>query len=193
MPGLILTLVLMPGLAAGDIYYWVDDQGTQHYTTMPENIPEPYRNKAQHLSLPTSPPTPPERTVDTRPKTRVTIPFKSGLPVLVNAKINGLGPLNLILDTGADHTLIRSAALTRLGISIENPSGVVLSGVTGQTYGDAMWVEAIEVGESKVGPLLIIVYEVELKGADGLLGRDFLAHFNVTIDSKEGIVTLAPN
>ncbi len=193
MPVLLLTLVLMPGLAAGDIYYWVDDQGTQYYTTMPENIPEPYRDKAQHLSLPTSPPIPPERTVNSRPNPRVKIPFKSGLPVLVSAKINGLGPLNLILDTGADRTLIRSAALTRLGIPMENPSVVVLSGVTGQTYGKAIWVESIEVEESKVGPLFIIVHEAELKGADGLLGRDFLAHFNVTIDSKEGFVTLAPN
>jgi len=193
MPVLFLTLVMMPGLAAGDIYFWVDDQGTQYYTTMPENIPEPYRDKAQRLLLPTAPPTPPERTVSLRPNARVTIPFKSGLPVLVSAKINGLGPLNLILDTGADHTLIRLAALTRLGIPMENPSGVVLSGVTGQTYGDAMWVESVEVGESKVGPLLVIVHEAELKGADGLLGRDFLAHFNVTIDSKEGMVTLEPN
>jgi hypothetical protein len=44
-----------------------------------------------------------------------------------------------------------------------------------------------------VGPLLIIAYDGDLKAADGLLGRDFLAHFNVTIDSKAGVVTLAPN
>ena len=193
MPVLLLILVMIPGLAAGDIYYWVDDQGTQYYTTRLENIPEPYRDKAQHLSLPTSPLTPPERTEISTPNKLVKIPFKSGLPVLVNAKINGLGPINLILDTGADHTLIRLAALTKLGISMENASGVVLSGVTGQTYGEAVWVESIEVGESKVGPFLLVVHDAELKGADGLLGRDFLAHFNVTIDSKEGIVTLEPN
>jgi hypothetical protein len=51
----------------------------------------------------------------------------------------------------------------------------------------------VEVEEAKVGPLLIIVHEANLKGADGLLGRDFLANFNVTIDSKECVVTLAPN
>ena len=51
----------------------------------------------------------------------------------------------------------------------------------------------MEVGETKVGPLLIIAYDADLNGADGLLGRDFLSHFNVTIDSKEQVVTLAPN
>ncbi len=53
--------------------------------------------------------------------------------------------------------------------------------------------EFLEVGEARVGPLLIIVHDTDLKEADGLLGRDFLAHFHVTIDSKERIVTLTPN
>ncbi len=42
-------------------------------------------------------------------------------------------------------------------------------------------------------PLLIIVYAGDLKNADGLLSRHFLAHFNVTIDPKARVVTLAPN
>jgi hypothetical protein len=40
---------------------------------------------------------------------------------------------------------------------------------------------------------LIAVYEADLKGADGLLGRDFLSHLKVTIDPKEKVVTLTPN
>jgi len=191
--GFILIALLIPGLALGEIYYWVDDQGTQYYTTRIENIPEPYRDRAQPLSLPTSPPVPPERTAIPPQKKLVKIPFNPGSPVMVSAKINGTGPLNLILDTGADRTLIRLSALMKLGISLENASGVVLSGVTGKTYGDAGWVNSLEVGESKMGPLFIIVHEADLKGADGLLGRDFLANFNVTIDAKEQVVTLSPN
>jgi hypothetical protein len=190
---LILIGVMIPSLTWGEIYYWVDDQGTQHYTTGLENIPEPYRVKAQQLSLPTSPPVPPERTAITPQKKLVKIPFNPGSPVLVSAKINGVGPISLILDTGADRTLVRLSALGRLGVPLENTTGVLLSGVTGKTYGDAVWVDSVEVGESKVGPLFIIVHDADLKGADGLLGRDFLSHFNVTIDSKERVVTLSPN
>jgi hypothetical protein len=65
--------------------------------------------------------------------------------------------------------------------------------VTGERDVDAVWVNTVEVGETKVGPLLIIAHDADLKGADGLLGRDFLAHFNVTIDSKERVVTLVSN
>jgi len=189
----ILISILIPGGALAEIYYWIDDQGIQYYTTSPESIPEPYRSRAQPLSLPTSPPVPPELTPTPPPKGIIKIPFHPDEPVLVRAKINGAGPLTLILDTGADRTLIRLSALRKLGIANENTTRVVLRGVTGESNVDAVWVQAVEVDEAKVGPLLIIVHEADLKGADGLLGRDFLAHFHVTIDPKEQVVTLISN
>ncbi len=189
----LLIFVLLPGLALADIYYWVDDQGTQHYTTRLESIPEPYRSKAVPLPLPTSPPVPPE--ITPRPSLRglTKIPFTPGSPLLLSVKINGSGPITLILDTGADRTMVAPSALSRLGISFENSLRGVVRGVTGVSYAEAVWVNSVEVEEAKVGPLLIIAHDAELKVADGLLGRDFLANFNVTIDSKERIVTLAPN
>ena len=186
----ILISMLVPGVAWAEIYYWVDDQGIQYYTTSPESIPEPYRSRAQALSLPTSPPAPPELTPSPSPKGSIKIPFHPGSPVLVSVKINGAGPIPLILDTGADRTLVRLSTLRELGIANENRTRVILRGVTGESDVDAVWVNAVEVGDLKVGPLLIIAHDADLKGADGLLGRDFLAHFNVTIDSKEGVVTL---
>jgi len=189
----IFICVLFPGLALADIYYWIDDQGTQHYTTRPESIPEPYRAKARLLPLPVSPPAPPELERSPSPEGLTKIPFTPGLPVLVSVKINGAGPITLILDTGADRTMVTPEALQRLGISTGNGQRGLLKGVTGASYVDAVWVNSVEVGEAKVGPLLIIAHDGDLKNADGLLGRDFLAHFNVTIDSKERIVTLAPS
>jgi hypothetical protein len=190
---LILICILFPGLALADIYYWVDDQGTQNYTTRLESIPDPYRSKAKLLPLPTSPPAPPELERSPSPNGLTKIPFTPGLPVLVSAKINGAGPITLILDTGSDRTMVAPAALQKLGISIENGPRGILKGVTGTSQVDAVWVNSVEVSEAKVGPLLIIAYDGDLKNADGLLGRDFLAYFNVTIDSKERVVTLAPN
>jgi hypothetical protein len=189
----VLIFMLLPAQALGDIYYWMDDQGTQHYTTRLESIPEPYRSKAIPLPLPTSPPVPPEITPRPSPKGPTKIPFTPGSPVLVSAKINGGGPITLILDTGADRTMVAPSALSRLGISLENALRGVVRGVTGASYVEAVWVRSVEIEEAKVGPLLIIAHDADLKGADGLLGRDFLSNFNVTIDPKERIVTLAPN
>jgi len=188
----LISLFLPPPTFA-DIYYWIDDQGTQYYTTRLESIPEPFRSKAIPLSLPTSPPVPPEITPRPLQKGLTRIPFTLGSPVLVSAKINGGGPITLILDTGADRTMVAPSALSRLGISFENALRGVVRGVTGASYAEAVWVNSVEVGEARVGPLLIIVHEADLQGVDGLLGRDFLANFNVTIDSKEKVVTLFPN
>ena len=190
---LILTFILAPALALAEIYYWVDDQGVQNYTTRLESIPERFRSNAERLSLPTSPPAPPEMQSSTSQKVLTRVPFTPGSPVLVSVRINGAGPITLILDTGSDRTVVTPSALGKLGISTENASRAMVKGVTGMGYGNAVWVQMVEVGETGVGPLLVIVPDTDLKEADGLLGRDFLGNFNVTIDSKEGIVTLAPN
>ena len=116
-----------------------------------------------------------------------------GSPVLVSARINGAGPVTLILDTGSGYTLIAPSVLGKLGVSTEAVGRGLLKGVTGMSYANAVWVSSVEVGEAKVGPLLVIAHDAGLTEADGLLGRDFLANFNVTIDSKERVVTLAPN
>jgi predicted aspartyl protease len=113
--------------------------------------------------------------------------------VLVSVRINDSGPITLILDTGADRTMVAPSALSRLGISFDNALRGVVRGVTGASDAEAVWVNSVEIGGAKVGPLLIIAHDADLRGADGLLGRDFLANFNVTIDAKERIVTLVPN
>jgi hypothetical protein len=192
MAAFVPIVLLVPGLALADIYFYVDDQGIQYYTTRLESIPESYRSKVQVLSLPASP-SPPQELQPAPAKSEPSkISFRSGSPILVQARINGAGPITMILDTGADRTLLVSSALGKLGISIENAERVLLSGVTGISYGSAVWVNSVEVGGARVAPLLVVIHDSDLKGAEGLLGRDFLANFNVTIDSKEQLVTLAP-
>ncbi len=183
--------IFKPALA--DIYYWVDDQGTQYYTTALESIPEAYRSKAQQLSLPTSPPVPPELTPNPPRKSIINISFKPGSPILVSTKINGKGPIHMILDTGSDRTVVAPSTLANLGVSMDNAEKGILKGATGLSYANAIWVNSVEVDDVKIGPLYIIAHDAKLKGADGLLGRDFLVYFDVRIDSKEGVVTLTPN
>jgi len=65
--------------------------------------------------------------------------------------------------------------------------------VTGDTRADVVWVELLEVGGARAGPLPIIAHDAALVEADGLLGRDFLSLFSVTIDVRASAVTLEPN
>ena len=187
------VVLLLPALALAQMYLWEDPRGTLYYTNTPESIPEPHRSPMD--PLPAAPVLPAKAEVPAaiaRSMTTTRIPYTSGDPIFVTATIGGTGPLTLILDTGADRTMVAPQALWWLGISTANAPRAEIRGVTGASQGDVVRVASLEVGEAKVGPLRIIAHDADLKKADGLLGRDFLEHFTVTIDSRELVVTLVP-
>ena len=65
--------------------------------------------------------------------------------------------------------------------------------MTGDANVLAVRIESIEVEGARVGPLMVVSHDSGLgAGRDGLLGRDFLDHFIVTIDSADRVVTLTP-
>jgi Aspartyl protease/Domain of unknown function (DUF4124) len=190
--GLVL---LLPALGVAQVYRWQDERGIVHYTNTLERIPESYRSQLGPLP-PAS--VSPARSDEIAPSpvapamAIARIPYTPGAPILVSATIGGSGPLTLILDTGADRTLVAPQALSRLGIATADAPRAEIRSVTGTGQGLVVQVGSVEVGEAKVGPLRIIVHDADLRTADGLLGRDFLEHFTVTIDAKERLVTLVP-
>jgi len=189
------VVLLFPALGVAQIYRWQDEQGIVHFTNTLERIPESYRSQLGPLPPASVSPAKSDE-IAPSPVARaiaiVQISYTPGAPILVRASIGGSGPLTLILDTGADRTLVAPQALSRLGISTADAPRAEIRSVTGTGQGLVVQVGSVEVGEAKVGPLRIIVHDADLKTADGLLGRDFLEHFTVTIDAKERLVTLVP-
>jgi hypothetical protein len=53
-------------------------------------------------------------------------------------------------------------------------------------------VQSIAVGNARVERMAVNAYDMGARDAEGLLGQDFLGHFNVSIDPARGIVTLKP-
>lgn len=188
----LLVCALFPRGVGAQVYHWVDDQGTVRYATGPESVPERYRFEAWPVPVPRGPATA-EGEPSPRSPAITTVRFTPGAAILVEARINGAGPVTLILDTGADRTVVAPAALWRLGIPTPNTFRAQIKGVTGVSPADAVWVDSLEVGSVSVGPLPLIVHDADLKQADGLLGRDFLSSFTVTIDPSANIVTLSRN
>jgi hypothetical protein len=186
----LLLVGLLATAARAQVYHWVDEQGVIHYTSGIESVPERYRPTARALGgsgadLGAEPPS-----VAGAP---TVIRFTPGAPILVSARINDGDPVTLILDTGADRTLVAPAALARLGIPTPNTYDATIQGVTGSIRADVVPIQSLEVGGVRAGPLAIIAHDAELAGADGLLGRDFLSLFSVTIDAGARAVTLQPN
>ena len=191
LAGWLLGALLFPSGAWAQIYRWVDERGGVHYSEGIDSVPE--RSRSQAVPLPyRNLPAPAEPKAPDRPPGMTQIPFTPGSPILARAKINGAGPVTLLLDTGADRTVIAPLSLWRLGVSTRNTPRGEITGVNGKTSVDVVQVESVEIGEARVRRLAIIAHDTELQNADGLLGRDFLDQFTVTIDSKAGIVTLTP-
>ena len=189
-----LLLILAPTPARADYYRWTDERGVTHYREGLENVPERYRAGAVPLGLRNAPaPAPAAPTAAPPARGATVLRYTPGQPIMVDVRINGGASARLLLDTGADRTLISPRALVAAGVPITRPVATgKMSGVTGSDRIDYVIVESLEVGEARASRLHVAVYEMALARGDGLLGRDFLDRFNVSIDAARGEVTLAP-
>lgn len=119
------------------------------------------------------------------------MPSTAGAAVIVDAHLNGV-PLRLLLDTGADRTVISPTALARAGIDATGGAPVRITGVTGAAAAQLVSVQRLDVAGAQVGPLAVVAHAVPGEGFDGLLGRDVLDAFTVTFDAAQNRAVLAP-
>jgi predicted aspartyl protease len=196
--GLSLSLLLaaLAAPAAAQIYRYTDERGQNAYVDGLENVPERYRATAVPLGLRNAPAAPAAAAAPApgKPSGAAVLKYTPGRPIMVDARINGSFTAKLLLDTGADRTLVSPRALTAAGVAITKPvaSGSI-TGATGSDRIDYVIVDSLEVGSARVTKLPVGSYELSGSAAgDGLLGRDFLDQFNMEIDASKGEVRLAP-
>ncbi|HXL45252.1 MAG TPA: retropepsin-like aspartic protease, partial [Candidatus Binatia bacterium] len=108
-------------------------------------------------------------------------------------------PLTLIVDTGADRTVISPAAVERAGFAGQAGRSIQVVGVTGTATATLVTLPLLDVAGARIGPLPVIVYTLPAtllggEGAaapiDGLLGRDVLDAFTLSVDTATGRATL---
>ena len=197
----LLLLLAWPTVSPAEIYRWTDERGVTHYSEGFESVPEQYRARAAPTGLHNAPLVSPPPAGD-RPAAlgRVVatatggteIKFTPGREILVDARLNGGTPVTLLLDTGAQRTVINPRALVAAGVALQAGRAVQMKGATGTASVNTVQVDSVEVGEARVATLVVISHDIDHDGVDGLLGRDFLDQFKVSIDNKEGLVTLNP-
>src|SRR5262245_4710568 len=110
---------------------------------------------------------------------------------MVTAQLNGV-PLTLMLDTGADRTMLAPGALARAGIDTSNGRPIRVLGVTGSSDGQEATLQRLTIAGARLGPVAVVVHELPESGIDGLLGRDLLHAFSLTVDASNGQATLTP-
>ena len=190
----LLLVLRWPAPAAAQIYRWVDESGVPHFADGIDSVPDRYRSKAVPLGMKNAPPAPAAPGAPgAKASGETAIQFIPGQRIMVDARINGNAEARLMLDTGADRTLISPRALQAAGVRLTGPSTTAeVTGAMGSGQMQFIVIESLEVGEARVGRMPVGSGVLPPDVGDGLLGRDFLDQFNLNIDSGKGVVTLTP-
>lgn len=188
-----LALCALPLLAgAAEMVRWVDEKGVIHFTDSLQNIPEKYRGNALRLQIPETP----RRAEPVKPPEpdKASVPLQKKGPIaIVQATLNNRTSASLIVDTGASFTLISRAVAKELQIDVDGKNLPTLPFQTanGVISAPMVTLESIEVGGMQVKNLTAAVYDsFPDSSVSGLLGLNFLSHFRMDIDGKNGMLHL---
>jgi clan AA aspartic protease (TIGR02281 family) len=195
---IFLLLALAPAYA--EIYKWVDRDGRVHFSDTLAGIPPEYRDRIEEKVGPTSTlrsnPTPqrglPERRSSAPAPLSYAVPLRrDGNAMLVEALVGGTVRTRLLLDTGAEFTVLSTAAARRLALNLESAAVIPLRSASGVFFAPMLKVQSIAVGDAAAYDVEVIVHDTT-PGLDGLLGMSFLDNFLVTISTSDERLILAP-
>ena len=119
-------------------------------------------------------------------------PYKGSRSV-VAVKLNGAGPYDFMVDTGATVTVVDTALFEELGLHAEGSSRIVSSaGVTKQILSQ---VKEITLDHLSVPNITVVSMQPPLerwdyRGVRGILGENFLRHFDILFDNQHRTMTL---
>ena len=193
----IMMAVLVPS-SHGEMYKWVDEKGTVHFTDDLSSIPEKYRQDAETRkppkegSVPQTPekPKPPPSPKGAEPQGMVVDLFRKHELLLAEVILNGRLKQYFIVDTGASFTLINRPTARELGITIdENTPFIPIFTASSLIFTPLVTLQSIRVGEAEVENVDVLIHDMPSDSA-GLLGNSFLNKFRVTLDSVNGKMTL---
>lgn len=121
---------------------------------------------------------------------KVSIPLQ-GPQITVRATLNGKASANFRVDTAASITIIPRATAKELGIDLEKRLPTIpIQTVSGMIRVPVVVLDSVEVGGMRVKDLTVAVYDLPHPDRPGLLGLDFLNHFRMEVDMKEGVLVL---
>jgi len=120
-------------------------------------------------------------------------PLRVMFRVIVPVTLNGRTTARLVLDTGADVSVVKPQLLRSAGVDLLRPvARGTMSGVAGKVRVAYYAVNLEAAGHRALAPNVVAFDTFEDGFADGLLGRDFLDQFSVAMDPATGTVKLVP-
>ena len=122
-----LILIIFPFTGYGEMYKWVDEKGTIHFTDDFSNIPEKYRQDSETRKPPKETSAPQLQEIPkSSPSPKVPEPeginvnlVKTGEVAMAEVLLNGRIKRQFVVDTGASFTVIDWETAEELGITID--------------------------------------------------------------------------
>ncbi len=105
--------------------------------------------------------------------------------------INGQGPFRLILDTGANQSVITLRVAQAIGLVLTPESQLMLHGVTGSLAVPAVRLDTLQTGDLIQRDLKVAVLNSVMGGADGILGTQGFENVRVTVEFTKDRITIA--
>jgi hypothetical protein len=138
----------------------------------------------------------PTLSAETRcPANVASLPFRTvnRHQMIVPVSINHAGPFSFLLDTGTQMTMVSPALAAALHLETTGKAEVV--GVGMQAAASFAQVSLVEAGSHSVANQKMLVYDLANLPATGLniqgvLGEDFLEHFDMLIDNGHSLLCL---
>jgi clan AA aspartic protease (TIGR02281 family) len=118
-----------------------------------------------------------------------------GAALVVPVFINGQGPFDFVLDTGATFTCVDDALAERLGLQEQRGQVAIGAGVGGAGRVRLVRMDSLRIGEARVERMTACVLDLQAlrsigTGVHGLVGLNFLKSFRVTLDFQRNVVGL---
>jgi hypothetical protein len=113
--------------------------------------------------------------------------------VVVPVMLNGSGPYDFVLDTGAQITTVDPRLASELRLNLQGSAGVTGAGFS--TRASVTLAESLQAGGHVLKSPLVLVHPLgQIQVSDprvrGILGQNFLERFDLLIDYAHGIVCL---
>ena len=182
----------------GDMYKWVDEKGTVHFTDDISKIPEKYqpdaelRKTPQEISAPEMKATPSASPVPkaSEPEGVEVNLLRRHELLLAEVLLNSRVRQYFIVDTGASFTLINWQTAKDLDLIVnESTPSIPIFTASQLILTPLVTLKSMRVGNAEVENVDVLIHNLPSNSA-GLLGNSFLNKFRVTLDSINGKMTL---
>ena len=194
---ILLVLVGFPAYA--EMYKWVDEKGTVHFTDDLSKIPEKYRSSSESQKTLKEGPVPKkeEKPVSIPTPQKPSEPVGFEIPIKIKGEVavaevilNKQEKHEFIVDTGASFTKISWKMAEELRITIdENTPFIPIATASDVVLNPLVTLKSLSVEKAEVENVDVTIGD--LPGYEGgLLGNSFLYKFKVVLDPINGKMTL---